>query len=142
LNIWQPLDWELEIFYWSFEVAMRSSILDIKEQADLKTFNQLLNNADIFFSNKRPGYQERHGLTGLFTLEGTPNNPRLSTIQVVCDNIAAWLSTVGIMSAVRRRAVEGGSYRVAVSLTRVTLWLLSLGIFDKKYYTKELLCYR
>jgi hypothetical protein len=37
------------------------------------------------------------------------------------------------MSALRRRAVEGGSYRVVVSLTRVTLWLLSLGIFDKKY---------
>lgn len=37
------------------------------------------------------------------------------------------------MSALRRRAVEGGSYRVVVFLTRVTLWLLSLGIFDKKY---------
>jgi hypothetical protein len=37
------------------------------------------------------------------------------------------------MSALRRRAIEGGSYRVVVSLTRVTLWLLSLGIFDKKY---------
>jgi hypothetical protein len=45
----------------------------------------------------------------------------------------AWLTTVGIMSALRRRAVKGGSYRVVVSLTRVTLWLLSLGIFDKKY---------
>jgi hypothetical protein len=37
------------------------------------------------------------------------------------------------MSALRRRAVEGGSYRIVVSLTRVTLWLLSLGIFEKKY---------
>ena len=37
------------------------------------------------------------------------------------------------MSALRRRAVEGGSYRVVVSLAGVTLWLLSLGIFDKKY---------
>ena len=45
----------------------------------------------------------------------------------------AWLNTIGIISALRRRAVEGGSYRVVVSLTRVTLWLLSLGIFDKKY---------
>jgi hypothetical protein len=172
LNIWQPLDWELEIFYWTTHVGMRSSILDFHEQADLKTFNQLLNNADIFFSNKRPGYQERHGLTaeelcsrhpglihakisaygetgpwsnrtgfdetagavtGVFALEGTPNNPRLPPIHVVCDNIAAFLSTVGIMSALRRRAVEGGSYRVVTSLTQVTLWLLSLGIFDKKY---------
>ena len=37
------------------------------------------------------------------------------------------------MSALHRRAVEGGSYRVVVSLVGVTLWLLSLGIFDKKY---------
>jgi len=172
LNIWQPLDWELDIFYWSSNVGMRSSILDFHEQADLKTFNQLLNDADIFFSNRRAGYLERHGLTaeelcskrpglihakvtlhgetgpwsnrtgfdetagavtGVFALEGTPNNPKLPPIRVVCDYIASWLTTVGIMSALRRRAVEGGSYRVVVSLTRVTLWLLSLGILDKKY---------
>lgn len=42
---------------------MRSSIFDFHEQADLKTFNQLLNDADVFFSNRRPGYQERYGLT-------------------------------------------------------------------------------
>jgi len=42
LNIWQPLDWELDIFYWSCDVGMRSSILDIKEQADLKTFSSLV----------------------------------------------------------------------------------------------------
>ena len=63
LNIWQPLDWELDIFYWTSHVGMRSSILDFHEQADLKTFNQLLNDADVFFSNRRPGYQERYGLT-------------------------------------------------------------------------------
>ena len=54
-------------------------------------------------------------------------------ITVVCDYIAGWLTTVGITTAFRRRAIEGGSYRVVVSLTRTTLWLLSLGIFDKKY---------
>jgi hypothetical protein len=59
LNIWQPLDWELDIFYWSSNVGMKSSILDFHEQADLKTFNQLLNDADVFFSNRRAGFQER-----------------------------------------------------------------------------------
>ena len=33
----------------------------------------------------------------------------------------------------RRRAIEGVSYHVVVSLTRTVLWLLSLGIFDKAY---------
>ena len=32
-----------------------------------------------------------------------------------------------------RRAREGGSWRVHVSLTRLSLWLYSLGLFDKRY---------
>ena len=36
-------------------------------------------------------------------------------------------------SAFSRRAVEGGNYRVTVSLTRTLLWLYSPGIFDKDY---------
>jgi crotonobetainyl-CoA:carnitine CoA-transferase CaiB-like acyl-CoA transferase len=172
LNIWQPLDWELEVFYWTSHVGMRSSILDLHEKADLEKMNQLLNDADIFFSNRRPGYQERFGLTadelcskhpglihakvtlcgetgpwsnrtgydevaggvtGVFSLEGTPEIPRLTPIKIVCDYIVGWFASVGIMSALRRRAVEGGSYRVVVSLMGVTLWLFSLGLFDKKY---------
>ncbi|HEY9406989.1 MAG TPA: CoA transferase [Nitrososphaera sp.] len=172
LNIWQPLDWELDIFYYTSHVGMRSSILDLHEKADLGTFNQLLKDADVFFSNRRPGYLERYNLTadelcskrpglihakvvlygetgpwsnrtgfdevagavtGLFALEGTPDNPRLPPIHVVCDYMVGWFTSVGIMAALRRRAVEGGSYRVVVSLAGVTLWLLSLGIFDKKY---------
>jgi crotonobetainyl-CoA:carnitine CoA-transferase CaiB-like acyl-CoA transferase len=172
LNIWQPLDWELEPFYWTSHVGMRSSILNLHEKRDLEKMNQLLNDADVFFSNRRPGYHERFGLTadelcaknpglihtkatlfgetgpwsnrsgfdevagavmGIFTLEGTPDNPRLTPIRIVCDYVGGWLASVGVMSALRRRAVEGGSYRVVVSLGRVTLWLISLGIFDKKY---------
>ncbi|MGA9153394.1 MAG: CoA transferase, partial [Candidatus Nitrosopolaris sp.] len=84
--------------------------------------------------SNRTGFDETAGaVAGVFALEGTPNNPKLPPIRVVCDYIASWLTTVGIMSALRRRAIEGGSYRVVVSLTRVTLWLLSLGIFHKKY---------
>src|SRR5262249_58559993 len=39
----------------------------------------------------------------------------------------------GSWSALRRRPVGGGSYRFVVSLTGVTLWLFSLGFFNKKY---------
>ena len=53
----------------------------------------------------------------------------------IIDNIVGWFGTVGVLEALRRRAVEGGSYRVRVSLTRVCLWLISLGIFDKKFAT-------
>ena len=54
----------------------------------------------------------------------------------ICDNVVGWLGTVGILAALRRRATEGGSYRVVVSLTRSVLWLLSMGIFDKTYAKK------
>jgi crotonobetainyl-CoA:carnitine CoA-transferase CaiB-like acyl-CoA transferase len=51
----------------------------------------------------------------------------------IVDNVVAWLGTTGILGALRRRAIEGGSYRVVISLTRTVLWFLSLGIFDKAY---------
>ena len=69
----------------------------------------------------------------LFCIEGTPTHPKQPPIVPICDNVVGWLGTVGILAALRRRAVEGGSYRVTVSLTRSVLWLLSLGIFDKAY---------
>jgi len=77
-----------------------------------------------------------HGATvaGVYPLEGTSAQPRLAPIGTpVCDNVVGWLGVTGILAALRRRAVEGGSYRVVVSLTRTALWLLSLGIFDKAY---------
>ncbi|MCX5087552.1 hypothetical protein OOK36_01190 [Streptomyces sp. NBC_00365] len=41
--------------------------------------------------------------------------------------------TAGIAEALRRRAVDGGSHRVHVSLSPVALWILSMGIFDQGY---------
>ncbi len=82
----------------------------------------------------RPGFDEiGAAVTGLFCIEGTPTNPKQPPIVPICDNVVGWLGTVGVLAALRRRAVEGGSYRVTVSLTRTVLWLLSLGIFDKDY---------
>ena len=69
----------------------------------------------------------------MFVNEGTLAQPSSPPIIPVCDNVVGWLATIGILSALRRRAIEGGSYRVVVSLTRTVLWLLSLGIFDKAY---------
>jgi crotonobetainyl-CoA:carnitine CoA-transferase CaiB-like acyl-CoA transferase len=82
----------------------------------------------------RPGFDESGGaVSGCFTIEGTPEHPQSPPIIPIADNVVGWLGTVGILSALRRRAVEGGSYKVTVSLTRTFLWLMSLGIFDKSY---------
>src|ERR1700719_1310380 len=70
---------------------------------------------------------------GLFAVEGSLTQPKQPPVVPICDNVVGWLGTVGILAALRRRAVEGGSYRVVTSLTRTVLWQLSLGIFDKTY---------
>jgi len=85
----------------------------------------------------RVGFDEvGAALTGVFTTEGTPTHPQSPPIIPICDNVVGWLGTVGVLEALRRRAREGGSYRVVVSLTRTVLWLLSLGIFDKSFAQK------
>ena len=171
LNTWRPRDSEIEAFAWDVQVGMRSTILDDAKE-DREKFNRLLQHADIFFSNKRPGFLNKHGLdaetlseqkpglihatilmhgengpwsnrpgfdeigaavSGVFTIEGSPTRPKQPVIVPIADNVVGWLGTTGILAALRRRAIEGGSYRVTVSLTRAVLWLLSLGIFDKAY---------
>lgn len=177
LNIWKPLDWEHDMFYYTSHVGMRSSILDIGQSKARQVFDGLMANADIFFSNRRPGFLDKHDLTantlcskypgliharvvlagetgpwsnrvgfdvstgayaGPYALEtnGAEQPITTPTISVVNDYIAGWLTTIGIMQALKRRAIEGGSYRVVVSMTRITLWLMSMGIFDKAYANK------
>ncbi|HUN85953.1 MAG TPA: CoA transferase, partial [Terracidiphilus sp.] len=171
LNIWRPNDAEVEGFVWDVQIGMRSTILDGSKE-DRAKFDHLLKDADVFFSNRRPGYLEKYGLTaeelsqkkpglihakvvlhgeqgpwsnwvgfdeigaavaGVFVNEGALAQPASPPIIPICDNVVGWLGTVGILEALRRRATEGGSYRVVVSLTRTVLWLLSLGVFDKAY---------
>jgi crotonobetainyl-CoA:carnitine CoA-transferase CaiB-like acyl-CoA transferase len=171
LNVWRPLDTEIEAFAWNAQVGMRSTILGRAEE-DRARLDELFQGADVFFSNRRPGYLERDGLdaetlaekkpgliharvvlhgdkgpwkdrvgfdeigaavSGLFTIEGTPSRPHSPPIIPIVDNMVGWFGTVGILEALRRRAAEGGSYKVTISLTRSVLWLLSLGTFDKAY---------
>jgi crotonobetainyl-CoA:carnitine CoA-transferase CaiB-like acyl-CoA transferase len=83
---------------------------------------------------ERPGFDQSAGcVTGVMSLQGTDEKPELPPIGVVNDYLSAWLAQVGVVAALRRRAEEGGSYHVHVSLTRAALWLLSLGIFDKDW---------
>ncbi|GAA4807771.1 CoA transferase [Actinomycetospora chlora] len=82
----------------------------------------------------RPGFDQTAGsVTGMMLLEGGGETPRLPPILVVNDYIVPWLAQAGVVAALRRRATEGGSYHVHVSLTRVALWILSLGILDREW---------
>jgi hypothetical protein len=47
--------------------------------------------------------------------------------------VMAWLSCMAVLAVLKRRATEGGSYRIRISLVRLSAWLLHMGIFDKAY---------
>jgi len=170
LNVWRPDDSEVEAFYWDTQVGMRSAYLSDTGEDRVK-LGELLREADVFFSNRHPGYLEQVGLTadnlvghrglvhaqvllhgaegpwanrpgfdevgacvsGIFALGGTLEDPKQPPMLPIVDNIVGWFGTVGVLEALRRRAAEGGSYRVRVALTRVCLWLISLGVFDKEF---------
>jgi len=84
--------------------------------------------------SNRSGFDEvGAAVGGVFAIEGSLERPRQPPIVPICDNLVGWLNTVGIIAALKRRALEGGSYRVVTSLTRTVLWQLSLGLFDRDY---------
>jgi len=96
--------------------------------------------ASVVYANEQGPWSDRVGFDvstgvamGLFCLEGSDDKPMPPPIKVVNDYVAGWLATIGILQALKRRAVEGGSYKVVVSLSKVTLWLMSMGIFDKAF---------
>ncbi|SOE97043.1 CoA-transferase family III [Burkholderia sp. D7] len=77
--------------------------------------------------------QTASGVVGAFALEGSPDNPQLPKMFAVNDYITSWMASIGVIAALKRRAVEGGSYRIRVSMARLAIWLLQLGVFGKQY---------
>lgn len=83
----------------------------------------------------RGGFDMEGLSTSGFTIEeGGSGPPRFPPTLVMNDYIAGYLGACGVIAALRRRAKEGGSYHVRVSLTRAAMWYASLGRFpDKKF---------
>jgi crotonobetainyl-CoA:carnitine CoA-transferase CaiB-like acyl-CoA transferase len=63
LNIWRPNDFEIDFNYYTADIGIRSSIMDIGQSGELARFKALMRDADVFFSNRRPGFLERIGLS-------------------------------------------------------------------------------
>jgi crotonobetainyl-CoA:carnitine CoA-transferase CaiB-like acyl-CoA transferase len=172
LNIWRPLDYEIDTVYYTSSVGMRSSTIDFGQPRGLAQLRHLVTGADVLFANRRPGYLAKFGLTaedlaelrpgiihvdmslygpigpwadrtgfdqnagavsGILAREGTFEEPALTEIFVVNDYAMSWLSAMAVMATLQRRAVEGGSYRIHISLARLSIWLLQMGLFDKSY---------
>lgn len=70
--------------------------------------------------------------TGLYTAEGSKEQPRLpGGVNVVVDFLCGMLAAAGVQAALIRRAKEGGSYRVTVTLAQATTFEMSLGLNSK-----------
>jgi crotonobetainyl-CoA:carnitine CoA-transferase CaiB-like acyl-CoA transferase len=70
--------------------------------------------------------------TGVYTAEGSPEQPRFPVgVNVVVDFLCGMLAAAGVQAALLRRAKEGGSYRVTVTLAQTTSFEMSLGLNDK-----------
>jgi crotonobetainyl-CoA:carnitine CoA-transferase CaiB-like acyl-CoA transferase len=66
-------------------------------------------------------------VSGLAVGEGSLERPLLASTFTLNDYLAGYLGAAGVMSALLRRAREGGSYHVKVSLTSCSMWLQDLG---------------
>jgi crotonobetainyl-CoA:carnitine CoA-transferase CaiB-like acyl-CoA transferase len=70
--------------------------------------------------------------TGLYAAEGSLEQPRLpGGVNVVVDFLCGMLTAAAVQAALIRRATEGGSYRITITLAQVTTFEMSLGLNDK-----------
>jgi crotonobetainyl-CoA:carnitine CoA-transferase CaiB-like acyl-CoA transferase len=73
----------------------------------------------------RPGWEQLgQSVSGMAWEEGGANAPRLVPA-AACDYTTGYLAAFGALVALLRRAREGGSYQVRVSLARTGMWYLA-----------------
>jgi crotonobetainyl-CoA:carnitine CoA-transferase CaiB-like acyl-CoA transferase len=68
--------------------------------------------------------------SGVMAIEGGDGNPALPPTGLLNDFITGYLGAAGASAALLRRATEGGSYKVNVSLARTAMFVASLGTVD------------
>lgn len=71
------------------------------------------------------------GQTGILCDIGSADQPQLPHgVNVVCDFLTGYLGTIGVQSALLRRATEGGSYLVTVTLSQTIMFEQALGLVE------------
>jgi crotonobetainyl-CoA:carnitine CoA-transferase CaiB-like acyl-CoA transferase len=76
---------------------------------------------------ERPGWEQlAQATTGVTVTQGAGARPALAPA-AMNDYTTGYFAALGAMIALRRRASEGGSWLVQVSLSRTSMWYQSLG---------------
>ncbi len=69
-------------------------------------------------------------VSGYCDAEGAIDAPIMPLQVIFADYLAAYCGAAGVAAALHRRAIEGGSYQVRVSLTRMCMWAQEIGLLD------------
>lgn len=83
------------------------------------------------WGGRRGWEQLAQAASGMAVADGTLAEPRVSPV-IPNDYITGYLAAYGMAVALLRRADEGGSYHVRVSLSRTAMWIQSLGRVSPK----------
>ncbi len=156
------LNWRLET-----DIGKRTAYCDFNDEADMRQFFALLQDADVFtcsylnldqkgispkrLASSKPGIISHElrcfdfegewanfrgfdmmavTVSGYVDTEGAVDAPLMPLQVIFADYLAAYAGSAGIAAALYRRATEGGSYQVRVSLTRMCMWAQQLGLLD------------
>ncbi|AOB30454.1 hypothetical protein AKI39_06720 [Bordetella sp. H567] len=77
----------------------------------------------------RGGFEQLgQAISGVSVAEGGGGRPRIVPTYLLNDYLTGYLGAAGVMMALIRRAREGGSYHVKVSLARTSMWVQELGL--------------
>jgi crotonobetainyl-CoA:carnitine CoA-transferase CaiB-like acyl-CoA transferase len=68
--------------------------------------------------------------TGIHVTEGSLESPKWVATRLLADYLTGFLGAAGALAALIRRAREGGSYHVKLSLCRTAMWVQDLGLVD------------
>jgi crotonobetainyl-CoA:carnitine CoA-transferase CaiB-like acyl-CoA transferase len=66
--------------------------------------------------------------SGVAMVEGINGKPAMPPTSLINDYVTGYMGAAGATAALVRRAKEGGSYHVTVSLARNAMWYLTLGL--------------
>lgn len=79
------------------------------------------------WQNRKGFDQMGQAATGLAVAQNPHGRPALVPTRLVNDYLTAYLAAAGVLQALARRARDGGSYHVRLSLARTAMWLQQLG---------------
>jgi len=70
-------------------------------------------------------------VTGYVDEQGAVDAPLMPVQNIFADYLAGYVGSAAITSALLKRADEGGSYQVGVSLSRMCMWAQDLWLLDE-----------